>query len=40
MSSGGHIGASKINIKDLPSGHYYVQMISKTDSYTTKLIKN
>ncbi len=40
MSSNDHTGTSKINIENLPLGQYYVQLISKNDSYTTKLIKN
>ena len=40
ISSSAHLGTSMINTEELPSGHYYVQMISKIDSYTTKLIKN
>jgi len=29
----------RIDIADLPSGHYYVQMVTKGETYTTKLIK-
>jgi len=29
----------RIDIADLPSGHYYVQMVTKDETYTTKLIK-
>jgi hypothetical protein len=40
MSSNDHLSNSKINIDGLPPGQYYVQLISKSNSYTTKIIKN
>ena len=40
LSSSVYNYSRKINISDLPTGHYYVQMITKDGTYATKLVKN